>query len=121
MSIQLQIEEAPGYLAARFTGFGAAEEIWQRFAFIAERCKRANKNKLLLDIAESEWEASLASRFFLGDAGEVFLDYKLVKVAVLAKPEQLDRERFGEKVARNRWINTRVFTSAEEAEEWLLK
>jgi|SRR5262245_50599951 len=121
MSIQLQIEGLPDYLVARFTGFGATEEIWQRLAFVAERCKRANKNKLLLEIAEAEWEASLASRFFLADAGEVFLDYKLVKIAVLVKPEQLDRERFGEKAARNRWINTRVFTSAEEAEKWLLK
>ena len=74
-----------------------------------------------IENAEAEWEASLASRFFLGDAGEVFLDYKLIKVAVLAKPEQLDRERFGEKVARNRWINVRVFTIVEEAEDWLLK
>src|SRR5262245_6448352 len=121
MSIQLQIEELPDYLAARFTGVGAAEEIWQRFGFVAERCKRANKNELLLDITEAEWEGTLASRFLLGDESEVFLDYKLIKVAVLAKPEQVDRDRFGEKVARNRWINARVFTSAEEAEEWLLK
>jgi hypothetical protein len=79
MSIQFQIEELPDYLAARFTGVGAAEEIWQRFGFVGERCKRANKNKLLLDIWEAEWEGTLASRFLLGDESEVFLDYKLIK------------------------------------------
>jgi hypothetical protein len=121
MSIQLQIEEMPGYLVARFTGQGAAEEIWRRYELIAEHCKRANKNKLLLDIAEADWEQSLASRFFLGDASEVFLDCKLIKVAAVAKLEQLDRERFGEKVARNRWINALVFTNVQDAAEWLLE
>jgi hypothetical protein len=121
MSIQLQIEEMPDYLAARFTGAGATEEIWRRFELIAERCERANKNKLLLDIAEAYGEISVASRFFLGDAGEVFIHYKIIKVAVVAKPEQLDSERFGETVARNRWVNARVFTSVENAEKWMLK
>jgi hypothetical protein len=35
MSIQFQIEEMPDYLAAKFTGAGAAEEIWRRFEVIA--------------------------------------------------------------------------------------
>src|SRR5215467_3570544 len=105
MSIQLQIEEMPNYLAARFTGTGAAEEIWRQFEFIAERCKRANKNKLLLDMTETHEDLFLADRYFLGDAGEVFMFYNLIKVAGVARPDQLDPKRFVEIVARNRWVN----------------
>jgi hypothetical protein len=53
MSLQLQIEEMPDYLIARFTGPGAAEEVWRQYETIAKRCKRANKNKLLLDFLEA--------------------------------------------------------------------
>jgi hypothetical protein len=49
MSLQLQTEEMPDYLAARFTGPGVAQGVWRQYTALAERCKRANKNKLLLD------------------------------------------------------------------------
>jgi len=120
MSIQLQIEEAPDYLAAKFTGAGEAEEIWRQFELIAEQCKRANKNKLLLDITETYGTLSLVDRYRLGDVAEVFVYYKLIKVAAVSRPEQLDHKRFGEMVARNRWVNARVFTSLDDAEKWLM-
>ena len=120
MSIQLQIKENPDYLVARFTGAGSAEEIWRQFELIAEHCKRANKNKLLLDLMGAYGDASLADRYRFGDQAEIFMLYKLIKVAVVIRPEQLDPHRFGETVARNRWVNARVFTSVENAVEWLL-
>jgi hypothetical protein len=120
MSIQLQIEEMPGYLAAKFTGAGEAEEIWRQFELIAENCKRANKNKLLLDLTETYGTLSLVDRYRFGDGAEIFVYYKLIKVAVACRSEQLDYQRFGEMVARNRWVNARVFTGLEDAEKWLL-
>jgi len=121
MSVQLQIEEMSDYLAARFTGAGVAEEAWGQFELIAEHCKRANKNKLLLDFTEARGEISLAERYFLGDAAQLFLDYKLIKVAAVDTPERVDPQRFVERVIRNRWVNARTFTNAEDAEKWLLK
>lgn len=121
MSIQLQIEEMPSYLTAKFSGAGALEEIWRRFESIAEHCKRTNKNKLLLDFTEARANISLAERYFGAEKAEIFVHYKLVKVAAVARPEQFDPRRFAETVARNRWVNARAFTSAEDAEEWLLK
>jgi hypothetical protein len=120
MSVQLQIEEMPDYLAANFTGEGEAEEIWRQFELIAEHCERANKNKLLLDLTENYGTLSLVDRYRLGDVAEIFVYYKLIKVAVVCRPEQLDYQRFGEMVARNRWVNARVFTGLEDAEKWLL-
>jgi hypothetical protein len=120
MSVQLQIEEMPEYLAANFTGAGTAEEVWQRYKLIAERCNRANKNKLLLDFTEAYIEASLADKYILGEQAQIFARYKVIKSAAVARPEQVDPERFGEMVARNRLVNARVFTNAEDALEWLL-
>jgi|SRR5262245_3476157 len=120
MSIQHQIEEKPNYLVARFTGTGAPEEVWRQFELIAEHCKRANKNKLLLNYTEAHGAISLSDRFFLGDSARVFECYKL-KVASVARLDQRDPRLFGEMVARNRGVNTRAFTSVEDAVEWLLK
>ena len=119
MSIQFQIEEILDYLAARFTGAGTAEEAWRQFEFIAKRCKRANTNKLLLDFTDAHVELSLADRYFIVTSSRIFAQYELIKTAFVARPQQVDSKRFGELVARNRWINARVFTNVEDAEEWL--
>ena len=118
MSLQLQIEEMPDYLAARFTGAGVAEEAWRRFELIAERCNRANKNKLLLDFTEAHIEGSLADRYFLGEQALIFVRYGL-KVAGVGRPEQLDPQKLAEMVAQNRWVNLCGFTNVEDAEKWL--
>ena len=118
MSVELHFEETPNYLAARFTGAGVAEEGCREFELIAEHCKRANKNKLLLDIAEVHANIFLADRYFFGEEMQIFADYNL-KVAVVCSPEQLDPQRFTEKVAQNRGVNLRVFKNVKDSENWL--
>lgn len=120
MSVQLQIEEMVDYLTVRFIGAGTVEEIWRQFELIAERCKRANKLKLLLSVVEAYGGVSLIDRYTFGDKAQIFVYYKLIKVAAACRPEQLDPQRFCEMVARNRWVNARVFTSVEDAEKWLM-
>jgi hypothetical protein len=121
MSFQLQIEETPCYLAARFTGTGTLEEPWRQFELIAENSKRANKNKLLLDFTEAHAKIPLADRYFFVKEMRIFARYKVVKVAVVGRSEQLDYKKFGELVAMNQGVNGRVFTNVEDAEEWLLE
>jgi hypothetical protein len=120
MNIQPQIKEMPDYLAVRFTGAGTAEEVSRHYKLIAEHCKRANKNKLLLNFTEAHGEVSLADRYFLGVEGQIFTHYNL-KVATVDRPERIDPRRFGEMVAQNRGVNVRAFTNVEDALEWLLK
>ena len=120
MSVELQIEETQNYLAARFTGTGVGEDIWGQLELIAAHCKRANKNKLLIDL----WEAhliglSVADRYLFGEKIHAFLDCKLTKVAIVIRPELADPRRFLELVMRNRWINARRFTNLGDAENWL--
>jgi hypothetical protein len=118
MDVQFQIEETPDYLAVRFTG--ATKEVWRQFDLIAERCNRANKNKLLLDITQTHGEFSLADRYYSGEKAETFIFHSLIKVAVVSRPEQLDWQKFAETVARNRLVNGRVFTNVRAAKRWLL-
>ncbi len=120
MGIQLQIEKMPGYLAARFTGAGAIEETWLQYGLIAEHCKRANKNKLLLDFTNAQAEVSFLDRYFLGDEAQIFARYKL-QIAVVDRPERVDPKMFGVMVAQNRGVNVLGFTNVEDAVEWLLK
>jgi hypothetical protein len=120
MSVQLQIEELPGYLVARFIGEGEMEEIWQRFGFIAEECKRANRKKLLADFTGHYGPITFVDRYFLGEKAQVFARHA-IKVVTLARSEQLDPQRFGELVARNRGVNVRVFSDVRAALEWVLE
>src|SRR5215510_3741990 len=123
MSIQLQIKEMPDYLVVSFVGTGTKADFWRQFELIPELCNRANKNRLLLDYigAYRHGEVELADRYFFGEHAQIFARCNVVKVAVVARPERVDPERFADMVAQNRGINLRTFTSVEDATEWLLK
>jgi hypothetical protein len=120
MSVQLQIEEIPSYLKARFDGASTIEEAKQQFTLLAEKCKGTNKNKLLLDFTTVPANISLADRYALGRLTLVFAQYKC-RVAAVCKTEQHGSTCFIETVAQNRWVDLRVFTNVEDALEWLLK
>jgi hypothetical protein len=110
----------PGYLAARFIGAAVPGEASQQFGLIAEHCKRANNDKLLIDTTGFEVKITLADRLLLGERMVVFAHCG-IKVAFVCRPEQLDPERFGRLAAQNRGVNVEVFTDFQTAEEWLLK
>jgi hypothetical protein len=120
MNRQLQIEEMSGYLAARYIGQYTVKAAWGKFELIAEYCERASKDKLLIDFTRAQADIHFVDRYFLGERSQVFARHRL-KVAVVATREQIDPQKFGELVARNRGVNVLVFTELQAAEEWLLK
>jgi len=65
-------------------------------------------------------ELSLLDIYSLGEMTPVFRQFKC-KVAVVCKAEQYDSKSFLETTAQNRWVDLRVFTDVQSAEEWLLK
>jgi len=93
MSVQLQIDEMPGYLKARFIGAAATEEVERQFELLADKCKGSKKNKLLLDFTEVPADISLMDRYELGRRTLVFAQYKC-KVAAVCKPERHDSHCF---------------------------
>src|SRR5687767_10728151 len=120
MSVQFQIHEMPGYLAARFIGAGATEEDEQEFELLVEACKRANTDRLLLDFTMVPEELSFANRYFVEEGAQIFAKYNF-KVAAVCNPERHGSHCFGELMAQNRLVNLRAFTDFQSAEEWLLK
>ena len=120
MSLQLQMEEMPGYLAARFIGVGVAEEVWRQFELIAEHCKRAKGDKLLIDITEAEGSVSVIDKYLAAEKSRIFVRYG-IKVVFIETPERMDPRKFFLLAARNRGVNVEAFTDLQAAEEWLLK
>ena len=119
MSLQLQMEQMPGYLAARFIGVGMVEEVWRQFELIAEHCKGAKNNKLLIDTTGTEGEVSDVERFQFAERMEIFARCG-IKVALACRPEQLHPRRYGVLLAQKRGVNVEIFTGSQDAEEWLL-
>jgi NOL1/NOP2/fmu family ribosome biogenesis protein len=120
MSIQLQMEQMPDYLAVRFTGVGEAKDVWRQFKLIAEHCRRAKGDKLLIDISRAEGELSVLEKYLAAEESQIFARYG-IKVAFIEKPERMDPRRFFLVAARNRGVKVEAFTDWQAAEEWLLK
>ena len=120
MSSQLEMEQMPGYLAARFIGSGVADDVWRQFELIAEHCKRVNGNKLLIDITGAHGKASVIDKYLAAEESLVFARYG-IKVVFIEMPERMDPRRFFLMAARNRGVNVEAFTDLRAAEEWLLK
>lgn len=120
MSIQLEMEQMPGYLAVRFIGAGAPGEASAQFESIAEHCKLTKNGKLLIDSTRYNARFSTTDRFNFGERSQVFAVHR-IKVAFFSRPEQVDPKKFGVVVARNRGVTVDVFTDFQAAEEWLLK
>jgi hypothetical protein len=121
MSIELQMENAAGYMLARFIGEGKAEEALLSFEQIAEQCKRTNNKNLLIDCTKAKTDdVSIVDMYEQGEGAKLFNHYG-IKIAVVVPDEKLEPEKFAEMVARNRGVNACVFTDYQTAEEWLLK
>ena len=77
--------------------------------------------KLLVDTTELTGfhPPTTLERFELGERCAIAAK-GAVKVALVARPEMLDPERFGVTVARNRGMLANAFDSESEAMEWLM-
>ena len=86
---------------------------------ILAECRARHRDLLLIDFTgAANQKLSLAERFRLGLSAQSLIELR--KIAVVVRPDLLDRRRFGEMVARNRGINIRAFGSLGEATQWLL-
>jgi hypothetical protein len=82
-------------------------------------CKAARVTKLLADMSgTTQAQATVTERFEVAEAIAETWD-RSIRFAVLARPDQVDKEHFGETVFRNRGVVCRGFTSEEEALTWL--
>src|SRR5262245_8165936 len=113
-------DDEPGFLRVRLKGLWVIPKKSPLTKPILDECKARKRDLLLIDFTGVENKRlSLVERFRLGMSALDFAG-KLRRIAAIGRPELVDRQRFGEMVARNRGINIRVFTNAEEATRWLL-
>lgn len=113
-------EDEQRFVRVRLTGFWAIPKESPLTKPILAECQARKQDLLLIDFSGVEnQKLSLAERFRLGMNALDFAG-KLRKIAAVGRPGLVDRQRFGEMVARNRGINIRVFTSLDDATRWLL-
>ncbi len=120
MSVQFKIEQKEDWVVAHLTGKVDIRGIPIRYEELAKLCERSNKTKLIVDITGVFVPQSTYDKFEMGEHAIIFTLHH-IQVAVLAKSEQIDLQRFGESVAKTRGANLRLFTDVESAEEWLRK
>jgi len=112
--------EEKRYLRAQLSGTWNVDEFPSHVDLIAKECQERKQTLLLIDFASLIWNrVSTLDRYRMGQGAEQ-LAGKVARVAVLARTDQIDPGRFGERVARNRGINVKVFINLDEARHWLL-
>lgn len=119
MSIQIDIELKRDWLLARFMGTGDVEQLTGHYPKIANECVAAKAKRLLVDFTQVQLPVSTLDRFDMGQRAVIFAELG-IKIAAVATKDQIDPERFGELVAKNRGVNIRAFIDMRAAEEWLM-
>ena len=110
-----------GYAAFRPTGRVSFDEAVITIADALSYAMSQRVNRLLVDTtgltgfpSPSVWE-----RFWMASEWAA-VAHSAVRLAVVARPELIDPDRFGVTVARNRGLFANVFSAEPEAIEWLL-
>jgi hypothetical protein len=82
-----------------------------------------NRGKILIDVNNVTGNIPLMDRFYFS---ENLANYRkehglsnVHKIAVVGKEPIVHEEKFGELVAMNRGVNSRVFTDMKQASDWL--
>jgi hypothetical protein len=108
------------FVWARLSGPCTIDEICSKVEPILTECLARMQDLLLIDLTGVETSpVSTLDRYRMGSS-IISFSGKLRKVATAAPPDFIDPERFGERVARNRGVNIRVFDQLERATKWLL-
>ena len=87
------------------------------FQVMADAIRAHPVKAALVDVRTVPGPYSFMDYFQMGELTGQYL--RMVPIAVLAGPEQVDPERIGKIVAQNRGANVEVFTNPAEAQAWL--
>jgi hypothetical protein len=109
------------FVWANFKGTWNLDEFPALLESIRQECAMRQCGLLLVDLLVlKNDEISTLERFKMG-LGAASLADGVRRMAALARPDQIDPQRFGETVARNRGMNVRIFSVLDEALAWLLE
>src|SRR5882672_5559653 len=116
-SADLRFEYEFGCLIVRATGRYLIDEKEPAILAIARAIKDQPVCAALVDMRGLEGLYSFMDRYSLAElAGRHLIG---VPLGVLARAEQLDPQRLGVLVAKNRGVDVNIFTDPTEAQAWL--
>ena len=119
MSYSISYEKKHDYLYVHMSGpesLKSAEKFWED---LAEKSAAENHEKFLI-IDEVDGRLSTTELHALSlKVAQLFRGKKIAYID--PKTETFDDNRFGENVVYNRGVNAKVFRSAEEGVNWLIK
>jgi hypothetical protein len=108
------------FVWAQFDGTWNLDEFSEPVESIRKECGARKCGLLLVDLhVLKNQELTTFERYKMGLAAASLVS-GVRRLAALARADQIDPERFGETVARNRGMNVRVFADLGTAQSWLL-
>jgi hypothetical protein len=109
------------FVSVRFSGSWKLSAFSRLLKGLLKECRPRVRRRLLIDLSgvENDYISTL-ERYKLGvEAATLCAGVR--RVATLARPDQIDLERFGETVARNCGLDLRVFSDLKETRTWLVE
>ena len=119
MDYTLTFEKREGYLYFYVTGRDSLEVSKAFWREIIETTLKLNYNKVLVD-EDLEDTVSFGEIYDIITTGLEIPNIREISIAVVDRHiDQTNLNLFGAIVASNRGINTKIFTTLEDAEQWL--
>lgn len=119
--MDVSFREESRFVWVQFNGAWNLDHFPALLETIRKECGARQCALLLVDLLTlKNQEISTFERYRMG-LGAASLASGIRRLAALARPDQIDPQRFGETVARNRGMNIRVFTDLGTAQSWLLE
>lgn len=123
MSIEVETRIEKDYLFFRFCGEYSIHEATRVFKFIIDTAVENIKSRILVDVFNLRGYITVIERFQMSEFLAMYAQEnalgKIYKMAFAGNEPLVDRGRFGETVAVNRGLRTKVFTDLDEALAWV--
>ena len=84
-------------------------------------CQEQGLTKLLVNATRLSHRPLMTADWFQWGSGLAVLWDRNIRLAMVARTDQIDPDRFGALVAQNRGLHYGLFTNEEEALGWLLE
>lgn len=118
MTDNVEILKAEDFIHITFSGRFTPEVAKRCVDEMVAACKREKCAKVLFDCRPMAGDMSVMNRFEIARYGAVTIPHS-VKIAMLARRDQISTDNFFENVARNRGVTVTVFSEIDKAIRWL--
>jgi hypothetical protein len=118
MSDNVKIVRKEGYLHVTVSGAFTVALAKQSVDMLAATCSKEDCYAVLFDCRPMTGEMRIFDRYTIGQYGSEVLSHA-IKVAMLAREDQVSPDDFFENVAVNRGMILKVFSDEKKAIAWL--